>query len=245
MTEPAPLPVEEPTSVLPRGYFDAVAGNEPGDYGLLVSGGRLTTDTALEAYSRGMFPWTGRHPIPWCSPDPRLVLEPARFTPARSLASALRSDRFAVSFDGAFGDVMRACATVRRTHERGTWITPNMLVVYGRLHAMGYVHSVEVRDAATGALVGGLYGVSLGRAFFGESMFHTVPNASKVALAHLCRALAARDYALIDCQQETPHLASLGGVAIPRQDYLARLAVALARPTLRGSWASWAGTWAR
>jgi len=192
---------------------------EPG--GLLAVGGDLGTPRLLLAYSMGIFPWfNADDPILWWSPDPRCILEPAALKVSRSLAKLLRRDLFQVTFDRAFGEVISACAELRQGRE-GTWITGEMHQAYCRLHLLGYAHSVEVWQG--GALVGGLYGVCLGRCFFGESMFHRVANASKVAFAHLARHLQARRFELVDCQLPTPHLASLGAVTIPREEFLRRL----------------------
>lgn len=189
--------------------------------GLLAVGGDLSTERLLLAYSMGIFPWYNEgDPILWWSPDPRCILEPGGMRISRSLARLRRRGTFEVVFDRAFREVMSACGAPRREGE-GTWITAEMLQAYCRLHEMGYAHSVEVRQGAE--LVGGLYGVCLGRCFFGESMFHRVPNASKVALAALSDHALQRGFELIDCQQSTAHLLSLGAVEIPRREFLARL----------------------
>lgn len=206
--------------------------------GLLGTGGVLTPEVLLEAYAKGIFPWTGAEPIPWFSPDPRLVLAPEDFRLSRSLRTRLRRREFDVRFDHDFPAVMRACATTPRPGQDGTWITPNMHVAYGELFVRGEAHCVEVLQQ--GKRVGGLYGISLGRAFFGESMFHRVADASKVALWALCSGLEARDFHFVDCQQETPHLTSLGARPISRATFLRRLRAALKHPTLAHSWADWA-----
>lgn len=218
--------------MLPNGVFPDDL--EPNAHGLVALGGELSVPILLEAYSKGIFPWTGEHPIPWYSPDPRLILEPSAFRASRSLRKLARSDRFEVRFDTDFEGVVRACANMPRPGQDGTWITPNMIRAYTALHRLHLAHSVEVFE--DGELVGGLYGVSLGRAFFGESMFSRVSNTSKLALYRLCQWLEARDFHLIDCQQETPHLESLGAVAISRSEYLERLRVALREPTLQHRW---------
>jgi len=192
---------------------------EPG--GLLAVGGDLETPRLLLAYSMGIFPWfNADDPILWWSPDPRCILEPSALKVSRSLAKVLRRQLFQVTFDRAFSEVIGACAELRQGRE-GTWITPEMHHAYCRLHHLGYAHSVEVWQGR--ALVGGLYGVCLGRCFFGESMFHRVANASKVAFAHLSEHLGQRRFELIDCQLPTPHLASLGAETIPRDEFLRRL----------------------
>jgi leucyl/phenylalanyl-tRNA--protein transferase len=156
--------------------------------GLLAVGGDLRPERLLEAYARGIFPWYERPPILWFSPDPRLVLRPAELHVARRLRRRLRQGRFTLRCDHAFGSVARACARVRRSGQRGTWITPEMLDAYGELHRLGFAHSCEAWEGDE--LVGGLYGVSLGAAFFGESMFHTRSDASKAALVALVWQLA-------------------------------------------------------
>ncbi|WP_163647473.1 leucyl/phenylalanyl-tRNA--protein transferase [Modicisalibacter sp. 'Wilcox'] len=193
--------------------------------GLLAAGGALTPEWLLAAYRRGIFPWfSDDQPILWWCPTPRLVLFPEEIRVRRSLAKRLRNGGFTVSRDQCFADVIAACAAPRDDAD-GTWITAAMQTAYRRLHAMGHAHSVEVwRD---GQLVGGLYGVALGRMFFGESMFSRESDASKVALVHLARRLQAQGGGLIDCQMPTPHLASLGAREIAREafiDYLEQYA---------------------
>ncbi|MGH8759337.1 MAG: leucyl/phenylalanyl-tRNA--protein transferase, partial [Burkholderiales bacterium] len=168
------------------------------------------------------------------SPDPRMVLRPADLHVSRSLQRTIKKQRFDVRFDTAFDQVIRQCATVRRPGQRGTWITDDMIRAYDRLHAMGFAHSVEAWSE--GKLVGGLYGVSLGAAFFAESMFTLSPNASKVAFVHLVRQLHAWDFHLLDCQMETPHLARFGATPWPRARFLKALARALEQPTRKGLW---------
>ncbi|KAA3655152.1 MAG: leucyl/phenylalanyl-tRNA--protein transferase [Proteobacteria bacterium] len=182
--------------------------------GLLAAGGELSPPWLLAAYRRGIFPWFSEgEPIMWWSPDPRMVLLPSRLRITRSLAKTLRSDRFEVRFDTAFAQVMAGCAGPRRD-AHGTWITSHMQAAYARLHELGYAHSVECfKD---GELVGGLYGIALDKAFFGESMFSRVSDASKVALAHLARLLDDHGFGLIDCQMTTAHLSRMGGIEVPR-----------------------------
>ena len=206
----------------------------PNEHGLVALGGVLTTDLVCEAYQKGIFPWTGRNPIPWYSPDPRCVLFPAELHISRSLAKVVRQDKFEVRVDAAFEEVMRRCASIRRRGDPGTWITPNMLEVYGQLHTMGVAHSVEAY--ADDELCGGLYGLTFGRIFFGESMFAARANASKVALHALCRRLADLDFELIDCQQKTDHLTSLGAVTVSRAEFLDRLRRALGHRSLHTRW---------
>ena len=199
--------------------------------GLLAAGGDLTPARLLDAYRRGIFPWSSAgQPLLWWSPDPRMVLFTEEFKLSRSLKKRLREKRFDIRVDTACGAVIEACAGPR-DGQSGTWITDEVIDAYGELHRRGYVHSVEAwRD---GRLVGGLYGLAIGRVFFGESMFAHETDASKVALAHLVAMLAAQDVPMIDCQQETEHLASLGARPIPRKRFatlLSQLIHSLAPP---------------
>jgi leucyl/phenylalanyl-tRNA--protein transferase len=207
--------------------------------GLLAVGGDLSVERLLLAYAQGIFPWyeEGR-PILWHSPDPRLVLPAGELHVSRRLERTLRSGRFRVSFDEAFDRVIDACARAPRAGQRGTWITREMRRAYKRLHREGYAHSAEAWLGDR--LAGGLYGVSLGGAFFGESMFARVPDASKVALVTLVRALAAQGVALVDCQVTTEHLQRFGAREWPRERFLATLDEALRQPTLLGSWSGMA-----
>jgi len=190
--------------------------------GLLAAGGDLSPQRLLAAYRRGIFPWfSPGEPILWWSPDPRMVLPPGEMKISRSLLRVLRAGRYEARLDTAFAEVIGACATMPRRGQAGTWITREMQAAYRRLHELGYAHSVEV--FMDEQLVGGLYGVALGRAFFGESMFSRRSNASKIALAHLCEHLQREEFGIIDCQMETAHLASLGARAIPRRDFVAEL----------------------
>lgn len=190
--------------------------------GLLAAGGALSPAWLLEAYSHGIFPWYGDgEPILWWSPDPRLILEPGTVKVSRSLAKVLRNGRFEVRLDTAFAAVVSECAGPRRG-AAGTWITADIRAAYCRMHELGHAHSVETWQ--DGRLVGGLYGIALGRFFFGESMFSRVSDASKIALVHLCRYLEARDFGVIDCQMTTPHLVSMGAHEVPRKRFEALLA---------------------
>jgi leucyl/phenylalanyl-tRNA--protein transferase len=188
--------------------------------GLLAVGGDLRPATLLDAYRRGVFPWyDDSTPICWWSPDPRAIIPLDGLHVSRRLARTLRSGTFEVMANRDFAGVIRGCA--HRPGE-GTWITADMIDAYERLHRLGHAHSVEVwRD---GALVGGVYGVAVGGAFAGESMFHRVPDASKVALVRLLERLTERGFQLFDIQFLTPHTARMGGVEVPRREYLARLA---------------------
>ncbi|MGD9388565.1 MAG: leucyl/phenylalanyl-tRNA--protein transferase [Gammaproteobacteria bacterium] len=193
--------------------------------GLLAAGGDLSAERLLAAYRRGIFPWYEEgQPILWWSPDPRTVIFPTRLHVSRRLRRDLRRRPFAASFDNDFAGVVQGCA---RLEERGagTWITPAMMAAYQRLHELGHAHSVEIWQ--DGQLAGGLYGVSVGRAFFAESMFSRVSNASKVALLHLARALGAGDFRFIDCQLPSEHLARMGARDLPRAEFLSLLADAV------------------
>ncbi|MDP2134962.1 MAG: leucyl/phenylalanyl-tRNA--protein transferase [Sulfuritalea sp.] len=190
--------------------------------GLLAAGGDLSPQRLLAAYRRGIFPWyTAGEPILWWSPDPRMVLLPERLKISRSLAKTLRNANYEVRLDTAFGDVVGACAGKPRDGQAGTWITEEMQQAYCELHRLGHAHSVETW--IDGSLAGGLYGMAIGQAFYGESMFADARDASKIALAHLCAYLKLRGFGIIDCQMETRHLASLGATPIPRRDFAARL----------------------
>ena len=189
--------------------------------GLLAAGGTLDAERLIDAYRQGIFPWSSEgQPLLWWSPDPRMVLFSDEFRVSRSLRKRIREGLFEIRVDTAFDDVMAACAEPREG-QAGTWITEAMRRAYGDLHRRGYAHSVEAwRD---GHLAGGLYGVALGRVFFGESMFARETDASKVALAHLVAMLRERGVPIIDCQQQTSHLASLGARPIPRAEFAAIL----------------------
>lgn len=187
--------------------------------GLLAAGGDLAPQRLLEAYRRGIFPWYSEgQPILWWSPDPRAVLFPEHLHVSRSLRRSLNRRPFEITADQDFAAVIRACRDIPRPQGPGTWILPEMVRAYERLHALGRAHSIECRQ--DGRLVGGLYGVAIGRVFFGESMFSRVPDASKHALVHLARC---GRYRLIDCQQPAPHLSALGAESIPRARFLALL----------------------
>ncbi len=212
--------------------FPPVAAASP--EGLLAVGGDLRPERLLAAYRRGIFPWySDGQPILWWSPDPRAVLFPEKLEISRSLHKTLRAGKFTVTMDTCFRDVMTACAEPR-PKSGGTWITPAMIEAYVKLHELGYAHSVEVRHE--GGLVGGLYGLALGGAFCGESMFARATDASKVALVQLARQLARWNFLLVDCQLPTPHLASLGAQEMPRGEFLRVLEQALTLPERRGVW---------
>jgi leucyl/phenylalanyl-tRNA--protein transferase len=202
--------------------------------GLLAMGGDLSVERLLDAYRHGIFPWFNPdEPILWWSPDPRMVLVPDEVHITRSLAKRIRNAGFEVRVDTAFADVMRACAAPRED-AAGTWISSAMVAAYTRLHQAGYAHSVETWHQ--GELVGGLYGVAVGRMFYGESMFSREPDASKVALVRLAQQLQQWAFGLIDCQMETAHLASLGARTMPRAAFTARLEELVNLPHRPGPW---------
>ena len=202
--------------------------------GLLAAGGDLSPERLLDAYRQGIFPWYGEgEPILWWSPDPRMLLFPSDLVVSRSLKKKLRNSAYEIRFDHAFSTVMRACAGPR-PGQPGTWITRAMHAAYNRLHRLGYAHSVETWTE--GELAGGLYGVSLGRVFFGESMFAHRSDASKLALVALVNKLKQDGCEMIDCQVHTSHLESLGARAIPRSEFLRRLGELIHYSRAPGSW---------
>jgi len=202
--------------------------------GLLCVGGDLSVERLLEAYRRGIFPWfSAGQPILWWSPDPRTVLYPGEFKIARSLAKTLRNRGFRTTVDQAFEQVMERCADPALRPE-GTWISPQMHAAYRRLHELDYAHSFETWEGDQ--LVGGLYGVALGRVFFGESMFSVARDASKVALHALVQASLAQNVRLIDCQVDSEHLRSLGARSVPRREFMRELAAATRESPPGASW---------
>ena len=217
---------------------DTIAFPDPGlaeEDGLLAVGGDLSTERILHAYAQGIFPWySDGQPILWWSPDPRMVLIPSEFKCSKRLERERRNPAWTVTVDTHFEDVVNHCARMSRPEQDGTWITKEMCDAYGVLHRKGYAHSVEAWKEGT--LAGGLYGVSLGRCFFGESMFSLEPNASKIALAALVDHLLDRGVELIDCQVHTPHLESLGARDIPRDSFLALLEKANTGESHVGKW---------
>lgn len=193
--------------------------------GLLAVGGELSTARLLNAYRHGIFPWYEEdQPILWWSPNPRCVLYPEKIHVSRSLKKTLRKMQFKVTFDTAFNDVIFHCANLRIDQD-GTWITPDILTAFQQLHELGIAHSVEVWELANNKLqlVGGLYGIAMGKVFFGESMFSRRTDASKIALYHLCQQLQAWGFNLIDCQVDSEHLQSLGTKTLPRTKFIAHL----------------------
>ncbi|HXF79181.1 MAG TPA: leucyl/phenylalanyl-tRNA--protein transferase [Usitatibacter sp.] len=202
--------------------------------GLLCAGGDLSPQRLLDAYSHGVFPWFSEgDPILWWSPDPRMVLYPGALKVSRSLRKTVDRGVYETRFDTAFREVIAECAAPREG-QSGTWIVPEMVSAYTSLHEMGFVHSVESwRD---GELVGGLYGMWLGKVFFGESMFSRAPDASKVALVKLVERLEREQCRLIDCQQATPHLASLGAREIPRREFAKQVQESIQYPLSGRRW---------
>lgn len=209
--------------------------------GLLAVGGCLSADRLINAYRQGIFPWYSEgEPILWWSPDPRLILRPEMFHLSRRMRRVLRRQEWQFSFDQAFEAVVQACSEPRR-YAAGTWLNANMKRAYRDLHRLGVAHSFEVWHES--GLVGGVYGVAIGRVFFGESMFHRAANASKAAMAFACACLAYWGYELIDCQVHTPHLASLGAVEIPRQRFTELLRVCCDQRAGRQAWTAGPTKW--
>ena len=207
--------------------------------GILAIGGDLSEQRLLIAYQNGIFPWFNPNdPIIWWSPDPRFVLFPAELKVSKSMRPYFNQQKFQLTVDQHFEEVMRACQTQRRKRQGGgTWITENMVEGYVKLHQLGFAHSIEVWQ--DDKLVGGLYGIGLGKVFFGESMFSKVNNASKFGFISLVKQLIQLDFQLIDCQQKTRHLASLGGRSIPRKEFLKRLKANQKEDTRTGDWSDY------
>ena len=205
------------------------------DEGLLAYGGDLTSHRLLTAYKKGIFPWYSEgDPILWWSPNPRLLLYPHKFKMRKSFRRVLRSGKFSVTFDEHFSEVIHHCATVYRQGQEASWIVPEIIEAYTRLHEEGFGHSVEVH--LDGKLVGGLYGLAFGKAFFGESMFSLVSDASKVAFKALSDVLGDRGYDFIDCQMKTDHMIGLGAEVVDRDIFLDALEVAVSKETDFGKW---------
>tara|TARA_B110000046_G_scaffold30260_2_gene31960 strand:+ start:5730 stop:6413 length:684 start_codon:yes stop_codon:yes gene_type:complete len=203
--------------------------------GLLAVGGDLSTERLILAYENGIFPWySADQPILWWSPPKRMILYPHLLRVSKSLKKSIEKGGFELRIDENFIHVMQLCGKTKRKKQDGTWVTQEMIDAYDHLHQMGFAHSFEIWK--NDELVGGLYGISLGRAFFGESMFSTVTDASKVALFHLHAFAVENDFKFIDCQLHTSHLESLGAREIDREQYLQELAETLAYPDLKGSW---------
>jgi leucyl/phenylalanyl-tRNA---protein transferase len=208
--------------------------------GLLAYGGDLSPERLLSAYAQGIFPWYDEDPILWFSPDPRMLLRPNEIHVGRSLAKRIRKAPYRISMDTAFREVIDACRSVPRPDQGGTWINEDMVAAYCELFELGFAHSVEAwaaePDVAGEQLVGGLYGISLGRAFFGESMFAHAPDASKIAFTAFVRQLETWSFDFIDCQVKTEHLSGFGGQECSRGAFLAVLGQALDSKTRRGRW---------
>ena len=203
--------------------------------GLLAVGGDLSVERLLLAYQSGIFPWYSKsEPLLWWSPDPRLVLFPDELVISRSLHKTLRQKRYDISVDKDFHHIITACSSIQRKKQKGTWITEEMVDAYMKLYRLGYAHSVETWWQ--GQIVGGLYGVSLGRCFFGESMFSTRSDASKVALVYLSRFLSEKGFGFIDCQVPSDHLCRMGARSIPRDEFISRLSQNINSPSVIGSW---------
>lgn len=210
----------------------ALALREPD--GLLAIGGNLSAGRLVTAYRSGIFPWYNEgQPVLWWSPDPRLVLQTNELRVSRSLRKTLAKHTFRLTMDTAFAEVIGACAQPRKNSE-GTWISPDMINAYLELHKLGLAHSVEAWDGDS--LAGGLYGIGIGRMFFGESMFARVSDASKVAFVHLVRQLSAWDFPLVDCQVYTSHLASFGARFMPRDRFIAAIGKLCTMPAIPSPW---------
>lgn len=207
--------------------------------GVLAIGGDLRPDRLLFAYEIGIFPWFNPpEPVIWWSPDPRCVLYTDELKISKSMRNVFNRKQFSVTYDEAFVEVIEACRDAPRSQQEGTWISSEIIDSYTWLHKLGVAHSVEVWQ--DGKLVGGLYGISLGRMFFGESMFSLVSNASKVGFIHLVNALRRMGFKLVDCQIYNEHLGSMGAREIPREDFLQELKIALKTETIQGNWAAMA-----
>lgn len=203
--------------------------------GLLAIGGDLSHKRLISAYEKGIFPWySDDTPVLWWSPDPRLVLEPSNLHIPKSLKRILKNKKYQVTFDKAFSRVINECANITRQDQKGTWIVPDIVKAYTKLHKNGLAHSVE--SWFHGELVGGLYGVSMGGIFYGESMFALMPDASKVSFSYLVALLQLWDFDLIDCQITTSHLLRFGAHEISRNNFLKRLKIALKKETLKEEW---------
>lgn len=203
--------------------------------GLLASGGDLSAERILFAYQNGIFPWYSEgEPVLWWSPDPRFVLFPKEIKISKSMKQVFKKQTFTLTFDKSFEQVIRNCASTPRKGQAGTWLVKEMIQAYIRLHELGFAHSVETWEGDK--LVGGLYGLSLGKCFFGESMFSHQSNASKAALIFLAENLLKKGFELIDCQAETSHLATMGAKFIPRDEFLDFLDRNKDEPTLQGNW---------
>lgn len=206
--------------------------------GLLAIGGDLRVERIMAAYHQGVFPWySDETPIMWWNPDPRFVLYPSRLKISKSMKQVLRQNRFKITFDTAFREVMESCQKSPRSDQDGTWITNELIDAFEKIHELGAAHSVEVWQ--DGELVGGLYGLSIGRVYFGESMFTRVSNASKAGFITLVQEMSKRGIEMIDCQVYTSHLESLGAESISRDQFLGQLEVLLDFESNMGKWTNW------
>ena len=211
--------------------------NKATEHGVVGIGGNLSPGMLLSAYGQGVFPWYSEgEPLLWWNPDPRFVLFPEKLHVSKSLEKLLKKERFTYTFDLRFKEIIEYCSSVERPGQHGTWITPEMIDAYEELHRLGFAHSLEVWNGRN--LTGGLYGVSLGRVFCGESMFSLESGASKAAFVQLVGKLSNIGFSLIDCQVRTDHLAAMGAEEIPRTQYLSLLNKALEYQTIRGSWSA-------
>lgn len=216
-------------------YFHFPPVEDATPEGIVASGGNLSPGMLLSAYKQGIFPWYEEwEAILWWSPDPRFILRPDEIIVSRSMAKILKRQVFQFTVDKDFPQVIRNCQSVPRKKEKGTWITTEMLEAYIKLHELGYAHSVEAWK--NDELTGGIYGISLGSCFFGESMFSFQSNASKAVLIVLSRMLADACYSIIDCQVYTKHLDSMGAKMIPRKDFIAIINKGLKKKTITGNW---------
>ena len=235
-----PVEEEEEVYIFPLSKYDVNFPNprDASDEGLLAYGGDLSSNRLLSAYKQGIFPWYAEDdPILWWSPNPRLLLYPDAFKLRKSFKRVLRSGKFSVTFDRHFEEVIGYCANVPREGQESSWIVSEIQEAYIRLHQEGFAHSVEVH--LDGKLVGGLYGLAIGRAFFGESMFSLVSDASKVAFKALSDVLGSRGYDFIDCQMKTDHMVGLGAKEVSRDTFLDALETTIEKKTDFGQWHDW------
>lgn len=224
-----------PIYILADNVYDFPPVNQANEDGIVAIGGDLSPERLIIAYSSGIFPWYSEgEPILWWSLDPRMIMEPSELKITKSLKKVIESNKFSCSIDADFSKVIRMCASVERDHQENTWINEDMIAAYKALHELGFAHSVETY--LENELVGGLYGVSIGKVFCGESMFHTKTDASKVALYNLCDFLIKNDFDFIDVQQDTPHMRRMGAYPIPRKDFIKRLKQSITYPSLVGNW---------
>lgn len=224
-----------PIYMLADDVYDFPPVSQANEDGIVAIGGDLSPERLIIAYSSGIFPWYSEgEPILWWSLNPRMVMEPSELKITKSLRKVIESNKFSCSIDADFDRVIRMCAIVERDNQEGTWINEDMIAAYKELHKLGFAHSVETY--LENELVGGLYGISIGRVFCGESMFHTKTDASKIALYNLCDFLIKNNFDFIDVQQDTPHMRRMGAYPIPRKDFIKRLKQSIIHPSLVGNW---------